>query len=93
MPYWSLSKWAKKKVKEAVNFIGDYEHSLANYARIKHADGIICGHIHSANISIINGIEYMNCGDFVESCTVLVEHVNGTWEIVYVGIDNSSSAH
>jgi UDP-2,3-diacylglucosamine pyrophosphatase LpxH len=93
LPYWSLSKWAKKQVKEAVNFIGNYESSLANYARIKHADGIICGHIHSAAMDTIDNITYMNCGDWVESCTALVEHVNGTWEIVHVGIDNSSSSH
>jgi len=93
LPYWSLSKWAKHKVKEAVNFIGNYESSLAHYARIKHSDGIICGHIHSAALDTIDGVEYMNCGDWVESCTALVEHVNGTWEIVYVGVDNSSSTY
>ena len=83
LPYWSLSKWAKQKVKEAVNFIGNYEHSLTHYARIKHVDGIICGHIHSANMDIINGIEYMNCGDWVESCTALVEHCDGRFEIIH----------
>jgi len=93
LPYWSLSKWAKKQVKEAVNFIGNYESSLAHYARIKNVDGVICGHIHSAAMDIIEDVEYMNCGDWVESCTALVEHVNGTWEIIYVGIDNSSSTH
>jgi len=84
LPYWSLSKWAKHKVKEAVNFIGSYERSLINYARIKQVDGVICGHIHSSNISVIDGIEYMNSGDWVESCTALVEHLDGTWEIVSV---------
>jgi UDP-2,3-diacylglucosamine pyrophosphatase LpxH len=82
LPYWSLSKWAKHKVKEAVNFIGNYEHSLTNYARIKHADGIICGHIHSANMDVIDGIEYLNCGDWVESCTALVEHEDGSFEVL-----------
>ena len=82
LPYWSLSKWAKSQVKQAVSFVGNYEASLVNYARIKHADGIICGHIHSANISTINHIEYMNSGDWVESCTALVEHVDGRWEII-----------
>jgi UDP-2,3-diacylglucosamine pyrophosphatase LpxH len=84
LPYWSLSKWAKHKVKEAVNFIGNYEQSLINYARIKQVNGVICGHIHSSNISVIDGIEYMNSGDWVESCTALVEHLDGTWEIVSV---------
>jgi UDP-2,3-diacylglucosamine pyrophosphatase LpxH len=83
LPYWSLSKWAKQRVKEAVNFIGNYEHSLTNYARIKHVDGIICGHIHSANMDTVNGIEYMNCGDWVESCTALVEHCDGRFEIIH----------
>jgi len=83
LPYWSLSKWAKGKVKEAVNFIGNYENSLSNYARIKHVDGIICGHIHQANISVINDIEYMNCGDWVESCTALVEHEDGMFELIH----------
>lgn len=94
LPYWSLSKWAKHKVKEAVNFIGDYEHSLINYARIKNADGIICGHIHSANLSVIDGIEYMNSGDWVESCTALVEQLDGTWELIhYVATDTASGSH
>ena len=83
LPYWSLSKWTKQKVKEAVNFIGNYEHSLAHYARIKHVDGIICGHIHSANISIIEDVEYMNCGDWVESCTALVETMDGKFQIIH----------
>lgn len=82
LPYWSLSAWAKYKVKTAVNFIGDFETNLANYARAKGSNGIICGHIHHANIRDINGISYMNCGDWVESCTALVEHMDGTWEII-----------
>lgn len=82
LSYWSLSAWAKYKVKTAVNFIGDFESNLANYARAKGSDGIICGHIHHANIRDIDGISYMNCGDWVESCTALVENLDGTWEII-----------
>jgi UDP-2,3-diacylglucosamine pyrophosphatase LpxH len=82
LPYWSLSAWAKYKVKQAVNFISDYEENLTNYARSKGAQGIICGHIHHANIRDINGIRYMNCGDWVESCTALVEHMDGQWEVI-----------
>lgn len=82
LDYWSLSQWAKYKVKEAVNFIGDYEVNLSGYARTHNAQGIICGHIHHANIRDINSISYMNCGDWVESCTALVENLNGTWEII-----------
>jgi UDP-2,3-diacylglucosamine pyrophosphatase LpxH len=82
LPYWSLSAWSKYKVKQAVNFIGDYEENLSAFAKSKEANGIICGHIHHANIRDINGIIYMNCGDWVESCTALVEHVDGRWEII-----------
>jgi UDP-2,3-diacylglucosamine pyrophosphatase LpxH len=82
LPYWSLSAWAKYKVKQAVNFIGDYEENLTNYAKSKGAHGIICGHIHHANIRHIGEIIYMNCGDWVESCTALVEHEDGKWEII-----------
>ena len=73
---------AKYKVKKAVNFIGNYEENLSKYASTKGADGIICGHIHHPNIRMIGNIKYMNCGDVVESCTALVEHMNGEWEIV-----------
>ena len=82
LPYWSLSAWAKQRVKSAVNFIGEYEQTLAAYADTQQVSGIICGHIHSANICDIAGIRYMNCGDWVESCTALVEHTDGLWEII-----------
>ena len=81
-PYWSLSAWAKQRVKSAVNFISEYETTLANYARTQEVDGIICGHIHSANITNFDGIAYMNCGDWVESCTALVETLEGEWRII-----------
>ena len=82
LPHWSLSAWAKYKVKKAVNFIGSYEENLSQYANTKSVDGIICGHIHHPNIRMIGKIKYMNCGDIVESCTALVEHMSGEWEIV-----------
>ena len=78
----SLSAWAKHNVKEAVNFIGDYEKVVAEYAAKRNADGVICGHIHHANITKINGITYMNTGDWVESCTAIVEHLDGEFEII-----------
>ena len=78
----SLSAWAKHNVKEAINFIGNYEDIVADYAHKKQAAGIICGHIHYANIKDINGVQYLNCGDWVESCTAIVEHYDGTFEIV-----------
>jgi UDP-2,3-diacylglucosamine pyrophosphatase LpxH len=81
-PYWSLSQWAKQKVKNAVNYIGAFEQTLAAEARRNHADGVICGHIHYATIRDHDGIRYMNCGDWVESCTALVEHHDGRFEIL-----------
>jgi UDP-2,3-diacylglucosamine pyrophosphatase LpxH len=82
LPYWSLSQWAKYKVKEAVNFIGDYEENLTQYAKTHNAAGIVCGHIHHANIRDIDGIKYINCGDWVESCTAIVEHYDGRLELI-----------
>ncbi len=81
-PYWSLSQWAKQKVKNAVNYIGAFEQTLAAEARRHEADGVICGHIHFPVIRDIDGIRYMNCGDWVESCTALVEHHDGQFEIL-----------
>jgi UDP-2,3-diacylglucosamine pyrophosphatase LpxH len=81
-PYWSLSAWAKLKVKNAVNFIGDFEVALAEAARRHHADGVVCGHIHHAAIRDIGGIVYVNIGDFVESCTAIAEHHDGRLEIL-----------
>jgi UDP-2,3-diacylglucosamine pyrophosphatase LpxH len=80
--YWSLSKYLKLKVKSAVNFIFKFELNITDYCRRKKYDGVICGHIHNAEIKTINGICYMNTGDWVESCTALVEHCNGNWEII-----------
>src|SRR5260221_710273 len=82
VPYWSLSQWAKLKVKNAVNYIGAFEKTLAGEARRHGPDGVICGHIHSATIRDEHGIRYMNCGDWVESCTALAEHEAGRFEII-----------
>jgi UDP-2,3-diacylglucosamine pyrophosphatase LpxH len=81
--YWSMSKWIKQNTKQAVSYVLDFEKLLADYCKSKGYDGIICGHIHTAEIREINGITYMNDGDWVESCTALVEHWNGEWEIVH----------
>jgi UDP-2,3-diacylglucosamine pyrophosphatase LpxH len=80
--YFSLSKYLKHKVKKAVDFIFKFEENLANYCKKRGFDGVICGHIHHAEIKEINGVAYMNDGDWVESCTALVEHHDGRWEIV-----------
>lgn len=80
--YWSLSQWAKLRVKDAVNFIGEFEAALVTEARRQGVDGIICGHIHHAAIHDRLGIRYMNCGDWVESCTALAETYDGRFEII-----------
>jgi len=80
--YWSLSRYLKHRVKKAVDFIFEFERNLAMYCRKRGFDGVICGHIHHAEIKDIDGIRYMNDGDWVESCTALVEHHDGRWEIV-----------
>lgn len=81
--YWSLSSYLKHNVKKAVNFIFDFENNVVRYCRSKDCDGIICGHIHSPAMKVIYDIEYMNTGDFVESCTALVETYDGRWELIY----------
>ena len=83
MQYWSLSKWLKHHTKQALNYVYKFEENVAQYCRRKGYDGIICGHIHTAGIRDIDGIEYMNDGDWVESCSALVEHNDGKWEIIY----------
>jgi len=80
--YWSLSQFLKHRVKKAVDFMFKFEENLANYCKKRGFDGVICGHIHHAEIKEINGVMYMNDGDWVESCTALVENWNGKWEIV-----------
>ena len=80
--YFSLSRYLKYKVKKAVDFVFKFEENLANYCKKRGFDGVICGHIHHAEIKEINGVAYMNDGDWVESCTALVEHWNGRWEII-----------
>jgi UDP-2,3-diacylglucosamine pyrophosphatase LpxH len=87
-PYWSLSQWAKLKVKNAVNYIGQFEKTLVAEASRHDVDGVICGHIHHAVIHDEYGVRYVNCGDWVESCTAVVEHQDGRLEII-----NWANAH
>jgi UDP-2,3-diacylglucosamine pyrophosphatase LpxH len=98
--YWSLSRFLKHKVKTSANFIFQFERNLAAYCRKRGFDGVICGHIHHAEIRDIDGITYMNDGDWVESMTALVEHHSGKWEIITwtrerdsVDLDTDSSTH
>ncbi|QAZ38775.1 UDP-2,3-diacylglucosamine hydrolase [Methylibium sp. Pch-M] len=82
LPYWSLSKYLKLKVKRAVSFIGDFEQAVAREARRRGVQGVVCGHIHHAELRDIDGILYANDGDWVESLTALVEHLDGRLEIL-----------
>lgn len=81
-PYWSLSAWLKRQVKEAVKFIDSFEVALAQEARSREMDGVICGHIHHAEMRMIGDTRYYNTGDWVESCTALVEHHDGRFELI-----------
>ena len=81
-PYWSLSQWLKRQVKEAVKAIDRFETALATEARRRGLDGVVCGHIHHAEMRSVEGVLYMNDGDWVESCTALVEHEDGRFELL-----------
>jgi UDP-2,3-diacylglucosamine pyrophosphatase LpxH len=87
--YWSLSAYLKHKVKNAVGFIGDFEKTLSDEARRQNVQGIVCGHIHHAQIRDIDGITYCNDGDWVESCTALVEHFDGQLELLHWRVRHS----
>jgi UDP-2,3-diacylglucosamine pyrophosphatase LpxH len=82
LPYWSLSRYLKHKVKRAVSYIDDFEAAVAREARRRGADGVVCGHIHHAEMRDIDGTLYCNDGDWVESLTALVEHDDGRLEII-----------
>ncbi|MFM9990625.1 MAG: UDP-2,3-diacylglucosamine diphosphatase [Burkholderiaceae bacterium] len=83
MRYWSLSAYLKNKVKKALNFITDFENAVAHEAKKRGFDGVVCGHIHKAEMREIEGILYCNDGDWVESRSALVEHVDGKLELIY----------
>lgn len=76
-PYWSIAAYLKHKVKNAVSYIANFERALADEAKRRGLDGMICGHIHRAEITRIDGVLYCNDGDWVESCTTLVEDSQG----------------
>jgi UDP-2,3-diacylglucosamine pyrophosphatase LpxH len=82
LPYWSLSRYLKLKVKRAVSYVGDFENALAREARKRGAHGVVCGHIHHAELRQIQGTLYANDGDWVESLTALAEHADGRLEII-----------
>ncbi|PIV88972.1 MAG: UDP-2,3-diacylglucosamine hydrolase [Hydrogenophilales bacterium CG17_big_fil_post_rev_8_21_14_2_50_63_12] len=80
--YWSLAGYAKRRVKTALQFIFDFEVSLIRHVRERGLDGVICGHIHWAALREVDGLVYANCGDWVDSCTAIVEHEDGRLEMV-----------
>jgi UDP-2,3-diacylglucosamine pyrophosphatase LpxH len=83
LPYWSLSAYLKQKIKTALNYVTDFEVAVASEARRRGHDGVVCGHIHRAEMRTINGTLYCNDGDWVESLTALVEHMDGRLELVH----------
>lgn len=95
--YWSFSAYLKNRVKKAVAFIGAYEEAVAGEARRHGADGIICGHIHHAADRQIGDVHYLNCGDWVESCTAIVESRAGELRLIHWDADiawtSAASSH
>ena len=92
LPYWSLSAWLKHKVKNAVEYISAFEDLVAAEARARGADGVVCGHIHHAEIRMIGEVLYLNDGDWVESCSALVEDARGNMEILRWAMASQRSA-
>ena len=82
LPYWSLSAYLKHKVKKALNYVTSFEAAVAHEAGRRGYQGVVCGHIHRAEMRTIDGVLYCNDGDWVESCTALVEHLDGRLELV-----------
>ena len=89
MRYWSLSAFAKQHVKTAVNVVSTFEESVARECKRRKLDGVVCGHIHHAEIRDIGGVTYFNCGDWVESCTALAEDMDGKISLIrWVTLDH-----
>lgn len=93
LPYWSLSAYLKRRVKKALAYVDDFEAAVATEARRRGLQGVVCGHIHHAEMRDINGILYCNDGDWVESRTALVEHQNGQLELVRWAPDRDMTGH
>ena len=87
MNYWSLSKYLKAQTKQALNFILKFEETVALHCHQKGYDGVICGHIHTPADKELHGIHYINTGDWVESCTAVVEKEPGVFETIHYNID------
>lgn len=83
LEYWSLSGFLKSKVKGALEFMCAFENLVTKEAKSRNLDGVICGHIHHPLMKYVNDIEYWNDGDWTESCSAIVEHMDGVMEIIY----------
>ncbi len=90
--YWSLAGYAKQKVKKAVSFIFDFEDAVAHATRQRGLDGVICGHIHWATDRRIGDVRYLNCGDWVDTCSAIVEHFDGRIEVVHWGVHGATAS-
>ena len=90
--YWSLAGYAKNKVKKAVSFIFDFEDAVAHAAAQRGVDGVVCGHIHSAADRRIGNVRYLNCGDWVDTCSAIVEHFDGRIEVVHWGVHGATAS-
>jgi UDP-2,3-diacylglucosamine pyrophosphatase LpxH len=82
-PYWSLAAYLKTRVKNAVKYISSFEHAVSLEAKKRNVDGLICGHIHRAELTRLNGVQYCNTGDWVENCTALAERHDGELELIH----------
>ncbi len=91
--YWSLAGYAKRKVKKALQFVLDFEESVIHAARQRGLDGVICGHIHCAALREVGSLVYANCGDWVDSCTGIVEHLDGRLEVVHWAASAALNEH
>lgn len=89
--YWSLAGYAKQKVKKAASFIFDFEDAIAHAARQRGMDGVICGHIHWPSDRDVGGVRYLNCGDWVDTCSGIVEHLDGRIEVIRWGVGAESA--
>lgn len=90
--YWSLAGYAKQKVKKAVSFIFDFEDAVAHAAQQRGVDGVVCGHIHWPADRRIGGVRYLNCGDWVDTCSAIVEHFDGRIEVVNWGVQGGGTS-
>lgn len=92
LPYWSFSAYAKQKVKRAVAFISAFEEAVAMDAARHRVDAVMCGHIHQPAMHQLGALQYLNTGDWVESCTAIVETHEGVLELIHWPIDRQHAA-